>query len=418
MEFLHLEVSNKEVDGTSRRITHLYEDGVSQKIEIFYEFDRVMPWSQNSLLDGHVFAILLYACSRGKPLKVHGTLSNITMRNLEELQLIWQMWKPDIYSRIDIIPDNIDSTRRNGPEKAISAFSGGADAIFTALRHTKILPDKFRYPLSSALMVHGFDVDIYNHADFKNLVKRVRPFLDYSGLELRTIRTNSREIKIQNWEYSHGLELAACLHMFADEFEYGLIGSSGPYLGFVMPWGSNPVTDHFISGSGFSVKYDGGGFFRTDKMAEILKHPVACQVLKVCYSGVDQSINCGKCEKCVRSQLNFLAAGAKSIPPCFEGGFDINCINEMKISHLGQLVELRRIAKQAGRNNVSGEWLTLLNERIIQWDSSPPDLHSEATEAGFTKSSLAKVITKLGLEEPTKKLWRNIRRNILGARHN
>jgi len=413
MGYLHLEVSNKENSGASRRVTHLYEDDSSRKIEIFYEFDRIIPWSENTFLDGHVFAILLYAMALGKPLKVHGTLSHIAMRNLEELQLIWQMWKPDIYRRVDIIPANIDSMRKSVKEKAISAFSGGADAMFTALRHSRVLPDKFRYPLSTALMVHGFDVDIYNHADFKSLVKRVRQFLDYAGLELRTLRTNSREVKIQNWEYSHGLELAACLHMFSDEFEYGLIGSSGPYLGFVMPWGSNPVTDHLISGTNFSVKYDGGGFFRTDKMAEIIKHPIASRTLKVCYEGIDQSINCGKCEKCVRTQLNFLAAGAKSIPECFESEFDINRINEMKISHLGQLVELRRIARYAEKNNINGKWLTLLNERILEWNSSPPDLHSEVFEAGLAKSTLAKIITKIGLEEPAKKTWRNIKRNVL-----
>lgn len=412
MEYLHLEVSNNEIDGASRRVTHLYEDNSSKKIEIFYEFDRIVKLLPGSVLDGHVFAILLYACARGKPLKVHGTLSHMAMRNLEELQLIWQMWKPDIYRRVDIIPDNIDDTRKIRKEKAISAFSGGADAMFTALRHTKSLADKFRYPLSSALMVHGFDVDIYNHADFKNLVKRVKPFLDYTDIELRTIRTNSREIKIQNWEYSHGLELAACLHMFADEFEYGLIGSSGPYQGFVMPWGSNPVTDHFISGTNFSVKYDGAGFFRTDKMEELLKHPIACQTLKVCYTGIDQSVNCGKCEKCVRSQLNFFAAGAKTTPSCFENEFDVSCINEIKISHLGQLVEMHRIANRARKNNVKGEWLTLLNERIKQWDSSPPELHTEESKVSVIKNALATIITNVGLEEPAKKLWRSIRRNI------
>ena len=200
--------------------------------------------------------------------------------------------------------------------------------------------------------------------------------------------------------------------MFSDDFEYGLIGSSGPYLGFVMPWGSNPVTDHLISGTNFSVKYDGGGFFRTDKMAEIIKHPIASRTLKVCYEGIDQSINCGKCEKCVRTQLNFLAAGAKSIPECFESEFDINRINEMKISHLGQLVELRRIARYAEKNNINGKWLTLLNERILEWNSSPPDLHSEVFEAGLAKSTLAKIITKNGLEEPAQKTSRKKKHNM------
>ncbi len=220
MQYLHLEVSNSIYDGKSKRVTSLYEDRNQKPVEIFYEFDSVLPWSDNTLLDGHMFAVLLYASALGKPLKVHGALSHTTVRNMEELLSIWCMWQPEIYKKIEILPDRIENSRKTpSKEKAISAFSGGVDSIFTALRNTRILTENTHYPLQSILMVHGFDVDMYNNNDFTKLTQRMQPILDDLNLELRTIRTNSRELKIQNWEDSHGLEIAACLHMYSDEFD-------------------------------------------------------------------------------------------------------------------------------------------------------------------------------------------------------
>ncbi len=413
MEYLHLEVSNSTIGGKSKRVTHLREDGNSRNIDIFYEFDRLMEWSPDSLLDGHVFAIFLYACSRGKPLKVHGALSRTALRNLEELQLVWCRWKPALYKRIEIIADHIDNKHmRRTQEKTLSAFSGGVDATFTALRHTKLLPENLRYPLSSVLMVHGFDVDLYNMSGFSQLKNRVKPLLDDIGLELRTIRTNSRELKLQDWNDSHGLELAACLHMYSDEFEFGLIGSSGPYDYFAMPWGSSPVADHLISGSKLSIIHDGAGFTRTDKVAEIIKFPVACQTIKVCWSGADQSGNCGKCEKCVRTQLNFLAAGAVSNPPCFPGKLDIKDILKIQLNTDSRLRDMNSVIAYAQAHNISGEWLSVLNSSLGTWNP-PVAVNTKKKEGSLLKRAVAIILENTSFEAPTKKYWRQIRRSLL-----
>lgn len=415
MEYLHLEVSNSIIDGKSRRITRLRWDGTVKPIEIFYEFDRIIPWSENTVLDGHVFAILLYAASQGKPLKVHGTVSHSALRNIEELQLAWCRWKPDSYKKIEIIPDRVEHTRKiRTEEKAISAFSGGVDATFTALRHTKILPDLLRYPLRSVLMVHGFDVEIYNKEDFEQLTRRVRPTLDFLGLELRAIRTNSREINLQNWKDSHGLELAACLHMCSDEFEFGLIGSSYSYDTLELPWGSNSATDHLISGNNFSIVHDGAGFSRTDKVVVIKGFPIACKTLKVCWAGADQSGNCGKCEKCVRTQLNFLAAGVTTTPPCFPKELNIEHINDINIHTISccQFAELVDIAAHAKKHNTGGEWTPVLEARIAL--RRPEDAnYSAKQDGGLIKRTFIKLFSTLGLSEPAKKIWRSARRELL-----
>jgi hypothetical protein len=403
MDRLHLDVESSTNGGISRRVTRLRDDRGTSPIEIFHEFDREVPWSHDTLFDGHVLVILLHAMSRGKPLVVHGPISRAALRNIEELQRAWARWRPETCKKIEILSDRIVDARRVGAtEQAISAFSGGVDAVFTAIRHKRTLPESIRYPLSAVLMVHGFDVALENASYFEQLVKRVRPILDELDLRLRVIRTNSMALHLQNWEDSHGLEIAGCLHMLADDYQVGLIGSSEPYDALILPWGSNPVTDHLMSGDRFTVIHDGAGFARTDKVAEIGHVPVVRQSLKVCWEGADQSANCGYCEKCVRTRLNFLAAGCGS-PPCFPGELEAKDIMSIPIRNPVQLAELAGIVRYATSRGVEEPWLPVLKERLAEWH-----------DAGLRENNASRQDSAIGIEapqQPAKKWWQRLRRS-------
>src|SRR5262249_536940 len=143
----------------------------------------------------------------------------------------------------------------------------------------------------------------------RELIDRTRVVREASGSQLRIVSTNSKEIFQQHWGYTFAAQLAACLHLFSAEFSHALIGSSEPYNALVLPWGSNPVTDHLLSGGCLNVIHDGAAFSRTEKIAFLSGSPAALQSLKVCWEGKNQGRNCGVCEKCVRTLLNFLAVG-------------------------------------------------------------------------------------------------------------
>jgi hypothetical protein len=334
---------------------------------------------------------------------------------MHEFLLVWRLWKPTIYKMIEIIPDRIVDRRvgAGSSSRAISAFSGGVDANFTALRHAKSMPENTRYPLTDVVMVHGFDVEIENHTDFNKLKTRVKPLIDELGLHLRLVRTNSKDLKLQDWEDSFATELAGCLHMMSDEFQYGLIGSSEDYSALVLPWGSSPVTDHLMSGDAFKVVHEGAGYSRTDKVAEIRRHELACKTLKVCHAGADQSGNCGRCEKCVRTQMNFLAAGATKMPPCFKAELDLDCIRTIQVANKTQLAELVSIANHAKAHHVTGEWMDVLAQTVQAWQPIDPAVLARKRHGSLAKRSAIKIVTAMGLREPAKKVWRTARRKIL-----
>ena len=62
------------------------------------------------------------------------------------------------------------------------------------------------------------------------------------------------------------------------------------------------------------VAQPGGGSTRTEKVATIGALAAVRDHIRVCWEGDRHGRNCGRCEKCVRTKLNFLAAGYGTVP--------------------------------------------------------------------------------------------------------
>jgi hypothetical protein len=73
-------------------------------------------------------------------------------------------------------------------------------------------------------------------------------------------------------------------------------------------WGSTPELDPHWSSGAVEVVTDGTELFRLEKVLAIADWPLVHRHLKVCYAGRGKELNCGRCEKCVRTQLQFAIA--------------------------------------------------------------------------------------------------------------
>lgn len=372
VQAIDLTVSQTTIDEGTRRLLQLrnVNDVLHREVNIFYDLLGQRPSCPPVVLDGFVFAVLLYAMKSGQNIRVHGRLSRQACFNIAELQEAWASWCPDLYNKIQILPDDIvDLSRAEGPPSAIAAFSGGVDSMFTALRHRLKWAGNGSYPLNALMMVHGFDVRLNTPSGFRLLVERFTPILNELDLPLHIVRTNSRETRIQSWAHSHMAELACCLHNFSDRFQYGLVAAGLPYTHPITAWGSTAATDHLLSGDLMRLVDDGGGYSRTDKTGALAGVPTACRALKVCHEGLEAHLNCGKCEKCVRTQLNFLASGVRN-PPCFEEPLDDRRIATIRLQNEAQWEELRTIYDDALRGGMDEPWMKILEERLDRY--KPP----------------------------------------------
>ena len=329
------------------------------------------------VLDGYMFAFLLHAMSRNCRLVVEGPLSAQGLRNATCFAEAWECWRPDRYRKVEIVAERIEEEKSQAiasPTSAIAAFSGGVDATFTAIRHAGGNLGTSSYPLTELVMVHGFDVSIHRRSDFDALVRRTLPLCNQLEVDLSTVATNIREVHDVGWEHSFGTRIACVLHQFAFQHRYGLVASGSPYSHPQMSWGSTPQTDHLLSSDAFSIIHDAAGYSRTAKVEEIAKNDIASATIKVCWQGVrDQSKNCGECEKCVRTRLNFIAAGVND-PPCFDSPFEIRMIDQIAIANSASLFELDSIRETMVKqpaNSAVAERLTGRLESLRKVVSTP-----------------------------------------------
>ena len=341
--------------------------GNQRRHTVFYEFSRDLAPVPPANCDAILCAIILHAMAEGRNIRLHGAVTNTLLLNLEEFQLAWSRWLPSKYRRVSIEADTVVDSPQPAKPRSICAFSGGVDSSFTLLRHREEsgLPS---YALDTVLMVHGFDIPL--STSLSELVGSTVAIREASGVELRIVATNSKELGLQNWEHSFGAQLAACLHLFSAEYSAALIGSSEPYDALVLPWGSNPVTDHLLSGGALRIVHDGAGFSRTEKVAMLSQHPAALQSLKVCWEGERKGRNCGVCEKCVRTQLNLLAVGIAHAP-CFNAPLRLPLIEHVAIKNDAVLAEFRSIVEYAHSRNIDADWLRLLRRRINRGKNRP-----------------------------------------------
>jgi hypothetical protein len=345
------------------RHSQLSEDHSTVRFELLTDPDLPEP----RLLDGFVLAVVMLAMRGADRLVVEGPVSARLLRNLRLFQEAWRCWMPQGYRVVKIVPEGVVPDTELFPgrsEAAIAAFSGGVDATFTALRHAGDRLGSAGYALRDGLLVWGFDINPGNARDLLLARRRASPLLDELGIRLHVVRTNLKVLGLQDWVHSSGLQLAAMLHQFSHGFGYGLMASTEPYSNMVNAHGSTPATDYLLSGGLMDIVHDGAGFSRTQKVLRIAQHATAARGLRVCWEGADQSRNCGRCEKCTRTHLNFVAAGRPS-PECFDVPLDLERVRGLEVSSPVALMELEVILIQA-RARAQEEWYRVLAARVAE----------------------------------------------------
>ncbi|MEW9808362.1 hypothetical protein ABUE31_20420 [Mesorhizobium sp. ZMM04-5] len=315
-------------------------------------------------MDGLVLGILYWAMRNRIHLDVAGPMSRESLANILELQTAIHSIHGPLYLPIDVVPQMVVDPVEPLQSAALSLFSGGVDSIFTLLRHTS----ESALPVRSVLLIHHQELD--RGEDYVDrLINRTKPLLEEVGVDTLVQTTNLRHATSttvmpgmgQRYFECFGAQLSASLHQYAGHYGHGLTGSNEPYTKLVMEVGSTPATDWLLSSSTMRIVHDGAAFTRTEKVAAIARHPTARKVVHVCLD--HPFLNCGRCMKCVRTRMNFLAVGIDE-PECFDGSFDLALIDQLKIKKVTTYLELVSILESARKNGTTGAWSRRLASRL------------------------------------------------------
>ena len=345
-----------------------------QDLKLWYAvpFDQWEACSYD-LMDPFVIGALLKAMEDGATLKAHGPVSGSLLDNLEEYQLIFSIWFPEKYTRIEIEADReVEEEKVNN--KVMLSFSGGVDGAFSALNHIlRRGPIKRKlFDIDTILYIEGFDVNIDYDAECQRVVERnQRLFSDRRDLRFLNVRTNLKYLlSIKKFWTSHACVLASTAYLFRKICGGCLVGSSHSYR-HLSPWGSHPLTDRLLSSNSFEIYHD-MVFTRVEKLKALFAWPEALANLKVCWEGqyrydTPPDTNCCSCDKCVRTMLAFRALGHE-IPPSFPGDLTLEKVEGLKNKPFdwSRLMFLNEVLHAAIENGVGDNPLFVLLKEIVE----------------------------------------------------
>lgn len=251
--------------------------------------------------EGYGSALLVPAMCHGRDLVFEDPVCPVWLANVHEVMgyfSSWWGWKP-----INIEADTREARQPGSPGKLTAlCFSGGVDSFFSLLTYPR--------PIDTLVFIHGYDIHLEDEDGARLAFDNVQRVAAEMRLNATLVRSNYRKHPIagKKYRYAYGGAIAAVGHLLDQVGE--LVVSSGMPQSESFPNGSHWQTDPLWSSSDMTVNYFGAGSTKNDKIGAIAAHPLAQRHLRICQENFygsfalsGQYLNCGQCQKCVRTLL-------------------------------------------------------------------------------------------------------------------
>ncbi|WP_454062760.1 hypothetical protein [Candidatus Nitrospira salsa] len=204
------------------------------------------------------------------------------------------------------------------PKRAGLFFTGGIDSFATLRSNLLGYPLEHPGSIKDALLVYGLELDASDA--FSHVVNSLSAAAKKANITLIPVYTNlyteyrceDKKNKFKCWvDEFEGAALSAVAHAFINRLSMVFIASTFD-IPNLHPHGSHPLLDPNYSSRDMRICHQGISLSRFAKTKLVAGWDIALKHLRVCnqyhryQSGM---LNCGKCEKCVRTMLALLACG-------------------------------------------------------------------------------------------------------------
>ncbi len=288
------------------------------------------PAGADARADAFLAALMPLALFHGeRRLLVEGSVCTHLRDNLHSAALLLAHWHGMNHScRLEategFAPRWPRQTRRTA-----SFMSGGVDALAllrdNRLHHSPDHPASIR----ECLLVFGlnsFDVDEDRPrsdrlATFEDHVRRMRTLGKLADFDLLPVWTNIRSLypDFATWG-AFGIGSGICFTALALSGRFTDVWLASDGRTPARPLGTHQLLDHFFSSAAVRIHHGQAAVTRMDKVRMIAEWPEALDFVRSCFYleiPSNGAVNCGECEKCVRTMLAFLAAGVLHRVPTF-----------------------------------------------------------------------------------------------------
>jgi len=279
--------------------------------EIWYQVPEPLAESVTDRCDPFLVAVLFHLMQAQSHVHVHGAVTGSLVKNLYQFMDVALFWWPTKCFPVEIEADAVLPDRTATRDESIMLYSGGLDARSAFHWHRLKRSREYIPPISNAVLVRGLNIRLDEEEKYELAFNAAQRSLVEYGVPLHRLSTNWFN-ETTFWPHSHGALLGSLLQLFEGTFAAGVFGSSSAY-GDLDPRGSHPLLDRWLGSNSMPVRVDDYRLDRLGKSAFLAQIEGATDGLLVCHY-FDERGNCGKCEKCLRTALSFIASGSP-VPP-------------------------------------------------------------------------------------------------------
>ena len=217
------------------------------------------------------------------------------------------------------------------PQSTTALFlSGGVDSLSALYWNASQYPMGDPRRVGVAFFVHGLDVGDPNKPDRLDVwnlgIQHLSALCRELGVELVTVKVNLRNLAM-SWRlyggWQHASLLAAIAHAASSRIHRCIIAPDYSMEHIPHPHGSHPWLNSYFGADFLGITTgDMEQFSRVEKIRFLSTHPGVLDTLRVCWDSAaipEGYLNCGRCLKCVRTMLAFMACGQLSHTTAFPG---------------------------------------------------------------------------------------------------
>lgn len=212
------------------------------------------------------------------------------------------------------------------PRRVRAAFlSGGIDSLALFAQNQRDHPAGSPYRLEVAIAVVGIQRHRWLEAStiggqLAAAAQQLEPLGRALGVEVVPVATNLRTMNSSTWFWQYefqGSALAGTAHLFSSSVSSVSIAGTWK-VSHLDRWGSHPLIDMGYGSHEIQILHEQAHLGRLEKTRIVVGHPGLLAHVNVCNRSDGGNLNCGKCEKCLRTMLALEALGILGDTVAFE----------------------------------------------------------------------------------------------------